>query len=151
MGYTTTFTGKFSLNKQLSLSDKIFLDKLANTRRMARNIEPIYGVEGELFVDGGGVMGQDRDDTIIDYNRPPSTQPGLWLQWVPTKDGLGIEWDGNEKFYNYVQWLQYLILKVLSPKGYILNGDVKYYGEDREDFGTISVKNNIIQVFERKI
>lgn len=143
MGYTTDFFNqKLRLNKQLSVDDKNFLEKLANTRRMARNIEG-FGVEGEFYVDGGGMMGQDHEDNIIDHNRPPRTQPGLWCQWTPTEDGWGLEWDGGEKFYNYVEWLEYII-NWLKPRGYVLNGTVDWQGEDSEDRGTIVVSNNVV-------
>lgn len=143
MGYTTDFNGTLKLNKQLSQEDKTFLTKLAETRRMARNVEG-FGVEGEFYVDGGGVFGQGQEDNIIDHNRPPSTQPGLWLQWVPTEDGMGIEWDGGEKFYNYVEWLEYLIENILAPRGYVLNGEIDWAGEESGDLGRIVVKDNIV-------
>ena len=149
MGYSTDFEGTLKLNKQLTLDDKTFLDKLANTRRMARNVDEKYGVEGEFYVDGTDDFGVG-DDSVIDYNRPPKTQPELWLQWIPTEDGWGLEWDGNEKFYNYVEWLEYLIEKILEPRGYILNGEVEWYGEEREDAGKIIVKDNIITIQEAK-
>lgn len=82
------------------------------------------------------------NDKIINYNQPPSTQPGLWCQWIPTEDNMGIEWDGTEKFYHYVEWLQYLIDKVLAPKGYVVNGKVNYQGEDTDDKGIVTVYNN---------
>jgi hypothetical protein len=151
MGYSTDFSGKLKLNKQLSLDDKTFLEKLANTRRMARNVDPKYGVEGEFYVEGGGMMGQDRDDTIIDYNVPPKTQPGLWCQWVPTEDGWFLEWDGGEKFYNYVEWLEYLIEKVLKPRGYSLSGEIEWVGEDPDDRGMIRVKDNVVKTLEAKV
>lgn len=145
MGYTTDFTGVLKLNKKLTDEDKEFLDKFNNTRRMARDVDAKYGIEGEYYVDGGGMMGQDRDDTIIDYNRPPKTQPSLWCQWMPTDDGWGIEWDGGEKFYNYVQWLEYLIANFLAPNGYLLNGTIDWEGEDNEDIGKIVVKDNDVK------
>lgn len=151
MGYTTDFHGALKLNKQLSEDDKTFLKKLASTRRMARNVDAKYGVEGEFYVDGEGMFGQDIEDNVIDHNRPPRTQPSLWLQWVPTEDGWGIEWDGNEKFYNYVEWLEYLIEKILAPRGYVLNGEVEWYGEDREDMGKISVKDNVVTTHSARI
>lgn len=141
MGYQTDFVGKFSLNKQLTNEDKTFLEKFAETRRVARNIEG-YGVEGEFYVDGNDYS----DNNIIDSNRPPSTQPGLWCQWVPTEDGMGIEWDQGEKFYNYVEWLVYLVDNFLAPKDYVLNGEVEWYGEGREDTGTIVVKDNVVSI-----
>ncbi len=36
---------------------------------MARKVGPEFGVEGELYMDGGGDFGQAREDNIIDYNR----------------------------------------------------------------------------------
>src|SRR5216117_2712686 len=103
MGYTTDFAGQFNLDKPLSDEDYNFLCKFRDTRRMARNLPPEYGIDGEFFVDGTGFGGQDRDSTIINYNLPPKTQPGLWCKWIPTADKLGIEWDGEEKFYNYIE------------------------------------------------
>lgn len=148
MGYTTDFEGTLKLNKTLTAEDKTFLEKLASTRRMARNVEG-YGVDGEFYVDGTGFMGQGNDDNIINHNRPPRTQPSLWLQWVPTQDGNGIEWDGGEKFYEYVEWLEYLIVKILAPKGYVLNGTVDWQGERDEDKGTITVKDNVVTTESR--
>ena len=119
MGYSTYFDGQFDLDKPLDDETYELLRKLNYTRRMARNIEG-YGVEGEFFVDGEDEdedtpfsgHGQKETEDIIDYNRPPSTQPGLWCQWVPTEDKLHIEWDGGEKFYEYIGWIEYIIEKI---------------------------------------
>jgi hypothetical protein len=45
--------------------------------------------------------------------------PGFWCDWVPTPDMQGIEWNGNEKFYDYVEWLELIIKKFLIPVKYI--------------------------------
>jgi len=143
MGYTTDFKGMFDLNKPLDHATYKFLIALNETRRMARNVEG-YGVEGEFFFDESN-FGQNRNSNIIDYNRPPSTQPGLWCQWRPTQNRKGIKWDEGEKFYNYIEWLQYIIDNFLKEKGYILNGSVNWQGERNEDIGTIQViENNIV-------
>lgn len=147
MGYTTEFMGQFNLNKKLDTQTRKFLMKLAATRRMARNLPPKYGIEGEFYVDGTGFAGQGNDPDIIDYNRPPKTQPSLWLHWVPDTDGKAILWNGAEKFYHSVEWLCYLIKNVLIPKGYVLNGDVVYRGEDLEDVGVIRVKENKVTTY----
>lgn len=155
MGYTTDFDGAFVLNKKLDSVTHDFLTKLAETRRMKRNAAALqgdpekygfhtWGAEGEFFVDGGGSFGQDRDSSIVDYNMPPRGQPGLWCQWIPTADGMGLVWDQGEKFYNYVQWLEYIIAKVLAPRGYVLNGVVDWQGEESEDFGQIKVEDNTV-------
>ena len=146
MGYTTDFSGSFQLNKPLQSKIKEFLIKLADTRRMARKVDEAFGIEGEFFVFGEGSFGQNRDESIIDYNREPSTQPGLWCQWIPNEDGTAIEWDGNEKFYNYSEWLFYLINKILAPNGYVLNGSVTWQGEETGDVGKIHVKDNVITI-----
>jgi hypothetical protein len=147
MGYTTEFDGKFNLNKKLDKETHEFLTKLATTRRMKRKLPPEYGIEGEFYVDGAGYAGQDREDSIVDYNKPPSTQPGLWCQWTPTHDGTAIEWDGGEKFYHYVDWIKYIIDKVLAPRGYSLSGVVDWRGEDWSDTGTIVVRDNKVGIF----
>jgi len=131
MGYTTDFEGGFNITPVLSQKDNEFLTKFSETRRMARSVGPEYGIEGEFYVDGDG----DRDwswsdpkTNVINYNRPPITQPGLWCQWIPTDDGS--------------EWLQYLIDKILAPRGYTLNGECQWFGENRDDVGVIIVKNN---------
>lgn len=148
MGYTTEFRGRFNLNKPLDITTHEFLKKFAHTRRMARRLPSAFGIEGEFYVDGTGYAGQDHDNTVIDYNRHPSTQPSLWCQWVPTDDGMGIEWDGNEKFYNYVEWLKYLIVNFLAPRGYVMIGEVEFQGESPSDFGKIVVVNNEVKTLK---
>lgn len=145
MGYTTEFEGQFALDKPLDEPTATFLRKLARTRRVARKLPEKYGVEGEFFVDSGYDTIGPPDD-ILDYNKPPRTQPGLWCQWIPTKDGAAIEWDGHEKFYDYVPWLEYIIDKILLPRGYVLNGNVDWRGQSWEDTGTISVRENCVSV-----
>ena len=129
MGYTTDFSGRFELNKQLSPKMAQYLKLFNETRRMKRNTDEVFGVEGEFFVFGGGSYGQDNEPNVIDFNEQPTTQPSLWNKWLPTDDGMGIEWSGEEKFYGYTEWLVYLIHKILAPNGYILNGVVEYSGE----------------------
>lgn len=146
MGYTTEFKGQFSLNTKLDDVTFNFLKKLNETRRMARKIDAKYGIDGEFFVDGDGdgFKGQNGDSTIVDTNKHPRTQPGLWCKWTPTDDRMHIEWDGAEKFYNYIEWIEYLISKVLAPRGYVVNGNVKWRGEDFDDSGVIEINDNIV-------
>lgn len=76
---------------------------------------------------------------------PGNGVPGYWCQWIIGKDYDGEEaliWDEGEKFYNYVEWLEYLIKNFFEPEGYVLNGEVEYQGEASDDFGTIEVKDN---------
>ena len=73
--------------------------------------------------------------------------PDFWCQWVPTQDDKGLCWDGGEKFYNYIEWLQIIIDNFLKPWGITMNGSVDWCGEDCfRDRGTIKVTNNIITI-----
>jgi len=151
MGYTTEFRGRFELNKKLDADTMNFLKKFAETRHMKRYFpNNKHGVDGEFYVDGGGSFGQDHDDSVVDYNDPPSTQPSLWCQWVPSDDGMGIQWDGNEKFYAYEKWLLYIIKNFLAPKGYLLNGVVSWQGENPSDLGDLEVVDNVITISHRE-
>jgi hypothetical protein len=146
MGYTTDFSGRFELDKPLAPKMKKFLTLLNETRRMKRNVDEAFGIEGEFFVFGTGSFGQGNDANIVDFNQQPSTQPSLWCQWVPNEDGTAIEWDGGEKFYAYSEWLFYIINKILAPNGYTLNGTVVWQGEETGDVGKIHVVNNVVTV-----
>jgi len=132
--------------------------------------EGIYGKDGEYFVRDDNFMGQTKDDSIIDFNIPPGQvefdskefsdfnfrweenrkrikngvcQPGLWCQWY-INDENELEWDGGEKFYEYTNWLKYLIKHFFEPWGVKLNGTIEWKGEDRDDFGKIVVVDNVV-------
>ena len=144
MGYTTEFEGKISIDKPLDDGTYDLLVGLSNTRRMKRNIEG-YGIEGEFYIKGSGFIGQDRDSTVIDYNSPPTTQPSLWLQWIPTEDRQFIEWNEAEKFYYSEEWMRYIIDKILAPNGYLCNGEITAQGEEMDDRWKLVVENNVVR------
>lgn len=164
MGYSTDFNGALSIEPALNSDQVDYLRALAGTRRMKRDPEkaakfddpkreavglPI-GEEGEFYIgsESDDDCGQAHDPSVIEYNGPPCTQPGLWLQWVPTEDGTLLEWDGMEKFYRYETWLQYLIEKIFIPWGHKLNGSIQWSGEDMGDIGVIHVKDNEIKLVD---
>ena len=158
MGYHTDFSGEFSVTPTLKLKHKNYLNAFAKTRRMKRNealaeeltdkvrlkVALPIGHDGAYFVGNPDDYGQSHDASIIDYNCPPYGQPGLWCQWMPNEDGDAILWDGVEKFYNYVQWIEYIIKNFLAPWGYKLNGEVEWHGEDHDDIGKIVIKDNVV-------
>ncbi len=150
MGYSTDFEGKFNLDRKLDEKLHVFLKKFNEVRHMRRKgLGKEFGVEGEFYVDGDE-RGWTGENGIIDHNEPPSTQPGLWCQWTPTEDGLSIEWDGGEKFYKYIEWLEYIIKNFIKPNKYKLNGEVTWQGEESDDFGKIVVKNNKVTTKQGK-
>lgn len=164
MGYTTEFEGKFTITPELSQEHMDYLNQFSETRRMKRDPKILegfqdsfregvglpLGTDGEYFVGGKGHCGQDHDASIIDYNEPPSTQPSLWCQWIANDGGNSIEWDGGEKFYDYIDWIKYLISNFLKPWGYSINGTVKWRGEGFSDIGKIVIIDNQVQVHNVK-
>ena len=172
MGYTTEFQGSFEFEEPLTDKMIQYINRFSTTRRIKRNVEKIketysdwkklsfngdLGEDGEYFV-GDSDWALDRfsrddsfDASIIDYNEPPAKQPGLWCQWVVSLDGKYLEWDGNEKFYDYVEWLEYLINHFFTPSNIFLNGNVMWRGENFDDIGKITVEHNKITIIKRQL
>jgi len=165
MGYTTYFDGKLSIDPPLTKEQVNYINKFSDTRRMQRDPaklanlpDPIReAVDLPLGVNGGYYVGstcdflsgQDRDE-VIQYNSPPSGQPGLWCQWVVSDDGSTLEWDGEEKFYEYGNWLRYLIEHFFSKWGRTLEGEISWQGEESDDRGVIYVHRDgyVEEVFD---
>lgn len=148
MGYHTEFFGHINVEPPLSPEEIEFLNKFNQTRRMLRKNGPYY-------VDNKGYAGQDPEPDIVDYNQPPTGQPGLWCGWRPTPDGTKIEWDGGEKFYYSLEWMEYLINHFIGPhpvaakqlpflKPHTLNGKINCKGEEHGDVWCIKVTNNAV-------
>lgn len=166
MGYTTEFEGHFNLDKPLTEDQAAYLKAFAFTRRMDRDElkasklpDPLresvglpVGRDGGYYVGshGDSKFGQTDDISVTHHNNPPGGQPGLWCQWVPTEDHMGIEWDGNEKFYYYSEWLIYIVENFLKPWGYTLNGVVEWTGEQDDDWGTLLVSDNYLEIYDHK-
>lgn len=110
---------------------------------------PIGG-QGGYFVGSMKDCGQEETHDVIDYNNPPNGQPEIWCQWTPTEDGTAIEWNGMEKFCNYVEWIKYLITHFLAPWGYVLAGSVEWQGEESSDKGRLVISNNVVRTQKGK-
>jgi hypothetical protein len=159
MGYTTNFDGSFAVTPPLLDRHRAWLKEFSRSRRCKWKLDRIpsdanssvglgVGSDGGFYVDGGT---NPAFADVLDYNTPPDGQPGLWCQWTPTEDGGAIVWDEGEKFYYYVEWLEYLINTFLEPWGYKVNGEVEWSGEDAYDLGKIVVTNNIVQEYKGKV
>jgi hypothetical protein len=51
----------------------------------------------------------------------------------------------DESRHGFRMWLTLLIEHYLAPRGYVLEGEVTWEGEDRDDSGTIFVKGNQVE------
>lgn len=121
MGYTTEFEGGFRITPPLTAKQTATLKRFAETRHCA-----------------GG------KDDVRAYN-DNSGYPGLWCHWTPSEDGALLGWDGGEKFYKYVEWLEYLVERFLKPWGRRIDGEVRYQGEESNDRGSIFAENNVVR------
>ena len=155
MGYTTEFEGHFDITPPLEPAQVAYLTAFSESRRMERHPlrceaaaarDPLrvalgmpVGSQGGYCV---GLSDSHGDSAILDYNSPPSGQPGLWCDWAPSEDGAELAWNGNEKFYGYAKWLEYLVAHFFIPWGRVLSGSVTYQGEEPSDFGKLVIKDN---------
>jgi hypothetical protein len=161
MGYSTYFSGTLQFNKPVTEQLTEYINRFSATRRMPRDNEKIKAVypnwrelcffgdlgrKGEYFVPSDKNLWQDNDGTVLDINGyKEKVHPGLYCQWIINDNGE-LEWYGNEKFYNYEEWLVYLIDNFFKPLGYVLNGDIEWQGDDYSDLGTIHVVDNKVSM-----
>lgn len=128
-----------------------------------RTAEQIYGLEGEYFIL------ETLDESILDMDCPPGQssnildrevnkeridsgycQPSTWCNWeIASKSSL--QWDGKDNFYYYISWLEYMIVNFFEPWEIKLNGEIKWYGEERTDMGLINVVDSFITIKRGKI
>ncbi len=54
----------------------------------------------------------------------------------------------DESRHGFRMWLRLLIEHYLAPRGYVLHGEVTWEGEERDDCGTIFVKDNQVEAVD---
>jgi len=108
MGFTTDFIGHIDIDPGLNEAELAYLDAFRKSRRFDRPGGP-YEVPGNPYID------ERLTSSSVAYNRPAFGQPQLWCQWQPCWGGCCLAFDGNEKFYEPVRWLRYLIDHFLRP------------------------------------
>ena len=92
---------------------------------------------------------------ILEANADPDTIPTgdrparSYMQWVPSEALDHIVYDGNEKFYDYVPWLTWLLAH-LKSLGVTATGTLHWSGESASDTGTIEVVESVVTVNERE-
>jgi len=111
MGYTTDFIGHIDIEPALNQDEVEYLMAFSRSRRFDRPDGP-YAVPGNPMA----ALETEHETVDVDtYNRVAPGQPQLWCQWVPCLDGCCLSFDGNEKFYQPVAWMRYLIQHFLKP------------------------------------
>lgn len=79
--------------------------------------------------------------------------PKQYCQWKLSfnDEGSFLEWNGQEKFYDYVEWMEWLATEWFGPRGYSLNGKIEWKGEEFDDTGLITVEDNKVTSKEFKM
>lgn len=165
MGYNTEYYGRVEIEPPLNEVERQYLKAFSESRRMQRVGGP-YAVEPK---DSHIWNNPNRayPPEVIEYNYPPEGQPGLWCNWEPTEDGTALEWNGQEKFYDGPEWMEYLIEHFLKPDAlskfdeqfqavsankfeynHKLNGILEAQGEEPGDHWFLVVHNNFVEVIE---
>lgn len=96
------------------------------------------------FAEAKQLLTWANDPDNIDQPKPES-----YLQWVPNRELDAIGWDGNEKFYNYTAWMQW-VCDWLKGIGITANGTLKWSGEETQDVGLLTVVDNITTATEQR-
>ena len=71
--------------------------------------------------------------------------PGIWCDWIIDDNGE-LAWNEQEKFYEYDEWMKYLIKNFFEPEGYVLNGKIRFTGEEWGDSGYLVVEDNKVSM-----
>lgn len=116
MGYTTSFSGGLKLNRELTHKEWLELKELASYEK----------------------------DVYLRYTDSPETIPDSYNQWESNEAGDEIAWNAGEKFYDYIHWLRWIIKHYLKPRDLVLNGEIRWQGEEIGDIGVIRAEENKI-------
>jgi hypothetical protein len=89
-------------------------------------------------------MGEAKE--LLEFNEEPERIKDAgkltgYMQWVPSETLDAIVWDQQEKFYDYEEWMAWL-LRWLDARGIQANGVLDWRGEDSSDIGRIIVKDS---------
>jgi hypothetical protein len=117
-----------------------YINKFANTERLAYDLPNFYGDQGEYYI--------HEENMGSSYSFRPISQPNELANWIIKNDCL--VWGGNQYFEYWVTWLEYYLNNFFIPAGYELNGQVSYFTDDEDDYGIILCHHNIIYDFRNR-
>ncbi|WP_395658434.1 hypothetical protein [Nocardioides sp.] len=153
MGYTTDFIGHVDIEPHLNAGEIAYLEAFRHARHFDRG-GSAYDVPGNpLAPDHEGVPNER-------YNALAPGKPQLYCQWAICGSGCCLAYDGNEKFYQPVAWLRYLIDHLLAPGAlaekerhhqlaeftfdHRLNGMIVGCRRDTRELFAITVTDNVV-------
>lgn len=149
MGYTTEFEGALELRP--ALADGL----VAAWNAMVKE-------RNNTYLDGSPRSFDAKLYGRLEVRRPNAGQtkwpcaPSCWDQWTLRQDKAKqctlIEWDGGEKFYGFIRWLQHTLdtlHAVVRPLQLSVTGLIRWQGQEKEDQGVLRVElvNTARQVY----
>ena len=156
MGYNTYFEGELTPNKPFDKDFVKYINAFSSKRHEPRDVELIKKADplwyknclfGNIGPYGMYYIGPYEDWPLPAGESPDFNMPGYWCQWIIDESSNTVRWDGNKKFYNYVDWLDFIIKHFFELGGYKLNGEIFWHGENFDDAGKISVVDNVVRVY----
>lgn len=100
-------------------------------------------------------VGDFNDINDFVEKRFDSVHPSFYCDWRIQEDWRNnksyLVHNGSEKSYNQAEWLKLLIETYFRPRGYTLNGEITWEGDDSYDLGKIVVTDNEVKILKAKI
>ena len=126
MGYCVYYSGEVAVTPSLTETD-------ARTIRAFVNLEPTDETR-PLFA---AIAGSSEPDL-----------PGYGSLLTVSEERDAIVPEEGESRHGVRLWLKLLIEHFLGPRGYVLNGEVEWDGEDLEDRGRLFIRDNQLEDVE---
>ena len=127
MGYTTYFEGSIVVTPALS------------PEFIKRWNKATEGTPGKGFTRSCANGVEETPDMLPGFE---GAKPQTWCHWQLTSIGNAtyIDWDGGEKFYDYIEWLQFLVaaIRKVEPRAEF-EGLIEWDGEGHGDTGVLRV------------
>ena len=144
------YKGKYSLDGDYGVDGEFFgyvpkkyLDENGDGIWYDENGDYIRDIDSYSGWIGGDSVKQFSINPNFGYN-PNQPKGSNWCRWKI--EGNQLLWDGREKFYNYVEWLEYINKNIFSKWDITFTDqtEIKWSGEDVEDCGVIYIEDGWI-------
>ena len=94
----------------------------------------------------------DGDDNVKKAMNKGGDIPTGPCKWVPTSDRCGLQLEANENFFDHVEWLDFIIVVILKPERYVLNGWLFWWSPNgKSQSGIIRVNDNELNADQMKV
>lgn len=164
MAQSCNFEGHLKFDVPLTHEQIAYIQKFTSTRRVKRDEikaakldDPLrqaiflpIGIDGEYYVGTEEDCEESRDESVTDYDCPPSSQPEVFCMWVISNDGSKLELNGSVDVSGFVEWLWYMIDNFFNLWQKTLTGTITWDAENTDDSGYMQVINNDVDVAYNK-